>query len=94
MEELDYIRQLRKLKSQTTKKNGDVAGYLLAFMKTVGVALVPALIGVIQRSAIKTMEGQKQTGSVPSTSFSQTVDPLPTGLSNAFGTQASSIAPF
>ena len=44
------------------KKISEDPSYLISIFKTLGVALVPALISAVQRAAAKTMEQQKNQG--------------------------------
>lgn len=56
----DYNKFLQWKNSQTnreeTKKKLEDPSYLLTVLKTLGVAVMPALIGVFQRAAMKTLE--------------------------------------
>ena len=68
----DYNKFLQWKNSQTnreeTKKKLEDPSYLLTVLKTLGVALAPALIGVLQRAALKTLEQSteiKSQSSIP-----------------------------
>ena len=72
--EIDYaeykrFKEWQKL-NEDLKKKGTDPSYIIPILKSLGVALVPALIGAVQRAAIKTVEqsqNPEQTRSPPST---------------------------
>ena len=58
--EIDYaeykrFKEWQKL-DEDLKKKGTDPSYIFPILKSLGVALVPALIGAVQRAAIKTVE--------------------------------------
>ncbi len=69
----DYNKFLQWKNSQTNveeakKKIDTDPSYLLNVLKTLGVAVMPALIGVFQRALVKTLDQQTET---------KTEDPIP-----------------
>ena len=58
-EELTEFRQWRKMKEDIKKKAGGDPSYIFPILKSLGLALAPAMIGVFQRALTKTIEQTK-----------------------------------
>ena len=79
--EIDYaeykrFKEWQKL-NEDIKKKGSDPSYIFPILKSLGVALVPALIGAVQRAAIKTVEQSQHP--------EQTKSPHSTDPSNVTG---------
>ena len=59
LEELNAFREWRKMKEDIKKKAGGDASYIFPILKSMGLALAPAMIGVFQRAITKTIEQTK-----------------------------------
>ena len=74
----DYNKFLQWKNSQTdreeVKKKIDTdPSYLLNVLKTLGVAVMPALIGVFQRALVKTLDQQTETKTEDPTSYQNSI---------------------
>ncbi len=59
LEELNAFREWRKVKEDIKKKGSD-ATIIIPVLKGLGLALVPAFLGVIQRAALKTVQDSQK----------------------------------
>ncbi len=59
LEELNAFREWRKVKEDIKKKAGGDPSYIFPILKSLGLALAPAMIGVFQRAITKTIEQTK-----------------------------------
>jgi len=69
-DEYQQFKQWKELQNnlQNIKKKGDEISYIMTALKTLGVAFVPALMGVVQRALAKTIEQGRDAQSQNSTS--------------------------
>ncbi len=74
---LQWQREQADIDSVKKKVADTDPSYLISILKTLGVALVPALISAVQRAAVKTMEQKSQE--TPSAHFTE--DSVVTGSS-------------
>ena len=72
---LQWQKQQADIDSVKKKVADSDPSYLISILKTLGVALVPALISAVQRAAMKTLEQQQKEKTNPETVFQNSITP-------------------